>query len=163
MIQLSTTQISDAFGRNVQIIKMQTAGLSHAQSLVQLPFRGNCLNWIIGHILANREFLLAEVSAEAVCTPEIRERYLRDSEPVLADGPGVVRLEHLLELLNLSQQRMATALAALPFEDISRERMIGTRTTTLNNFLFFHFFHDCYHTGQTEILRQAAGTDDKVI
>jgi len=29
--------------------------------------------------------------------------------------------------------------------------------------LFFLYFHDSYHVGQTEILRQATGTDDKII
>lgn len=29
--------------------------------------------------------------------------------------------------------------------------------------LHFDYFHDTYHTGQTEILRQVAGTDDQVI
>jgi uncharacterized damage-inducible protein DinB len=39
----------------------------------------------------------------------------------------------------------------------------GGRRTRLGSALFFFFFHDSYHTGQTEILRQASGKDDKVI
>jgi hypothetical protein len=41
---ISSTTLADAFNRNVEIIKLQTAGLSHADSLIQLPFRGNCMN-----------------------------------------------------------------------------------------------------------------------
>lgn len=29
--------------------------------------------------------------------------------------------------------------------------------------LMFFYFHDTFHTGQTEILRQATGKNDKVI
>lgn len=29
--------------------------------------------------------------------------------------------------------------------------------------LFGFYFHDTYHTGQTDLLRQVAGTNDKVI
>ena len=33
----------------------------------------------------------------------------------------------------------------------------------LADFLFFLYFHDSYHTGQAEPLRQLAGKDDKII
>ena len=35
--------------------------------------------------------------------------------------------------------------------------------TTLGQVVFFLYFHDTYHTGQLEALRQLAGKDDKVI
>jgi len=51
---ISSKALSTAFARNVEIIKMQTEGLTHQDSLLQLPFRGNCLNWVVGHLLTNR-------------------------------------------------------------------------------------------------------------
>jgi hypothetical protein len=41
---ISTTALACAFDRNLQIIKMQFAGFSQADSLIQLPFRANCMN-----------------------------------------------------------------------------------------------------------------------
>jgi hypothetical protein len=46
--------LADSFARNVSIIKRQTEGVSHEESLIQLPFRANSLNWILGHLVANR-------------------------------------------------------------------------------------------------------------
>jgi hypothetical protein len=34
---------------------------------------------------------------------------------------------------------------------------------TLGNRLFFIYYHETYHVGQTELLRQLAGKNDKII
>jgi len=38
--------------------------MSQADSLIQLPFRSNCMNWIVGHILTNRYNVLRLLGAE---------------------------------------------------------------------------------------------------
>ena len=61
-----TPQIfTDSFERNLHVIRLQTAGLSQADSLVQLPFRANCLNWVLGHLATNRCAVLRLLEAEA--------------------------------------------------------------------------------------------------
>jgi len=47
--------------------------------------------------------------------------------------------------------------------ELSREIMAGQRTMTMAQRLFGLYFHENYHTGQTELLRQLAGMDDRVI
>jgi hypothetical protein len=44
---ITAKDLIGASERNLGIIKAQTEGLSHADSLLQLPFRGNCLNWVL--------------------------------------------------------------------------------------------------------------------
>jgi hypothetical protein len=46
---------------------------------------------------------------------------------------------------------------------LSSEIEVGQRTMTMGRRLFGLYFHETFHTGQTELLRQLAGTDDKVI
>ena len=48
-------------------------------------------------------------------------------------------------------------------KELAREIEVGDRTMTLGQRLFGFYFHETYHTGQTEALRQLAGTDDQVI
>lgn len=55
---ITVTDLIESLERNLYIIKVQTQGLTHADSLLQLPFRGNCLNWVVGHIAANRNTML---------------------------------------------------------------------------------------------------------
>ncbi len=59
---ITPANLAEAYGRNVEIIKLQTEGLSQADSLVQLPFRANCMNWIVGHIVTNRHSVLKLLS-----------------------------------------------------------------------------------------------------
>ncbi len=60
---INIENMTDFYARNVEIIKMQTENLTHEDSLIQLPFRSNCLNWVVGHVLANRCNILALLGA----------------------------------------------------------------------------------------------------
>ncbi len=160
---ISTQELLEAYGRNLSIIQEQTKGLSHEQCLLQPPFRGNCMNWVLGHIAETRNSLLKTLGEEPVMTPEECARYGYGSEPVCADGPGVIGLERLLAILQHSQERFAAVLPRLTPEDLTRMVKDHRGQVTLGNRLFFLYFHDTYHAGQTELLRQLAGTDDKII
>jgi len=161
MIELQ--DMIEAFARNWQIIQSQTKGLSHAQCLLQLPFRGNCMNWTLGHIVGNRNNLVLAVGDKPILTKEESARYGHGSEPVCADGADVIPLERLLHMLEQSQERISAALARLTVADLDKMVTDHRGQISLANRLFFLYFHETYHTGQTELLRQVAGTDDKVI
>ncbi len=159
---LTPQQLSDAFERNLIILQRQAEGLTQADSLLQPPFRGNCLNWILGHLADNRDRILAALGAAPVIGDAGR-RYQRESEPITADGPGVLPLPELLALLAQSQAALTAALGAATEEDMVRELRFGERVTTVGSNIFFLFFHETYHVGQTELLRQLAGKEDKII
>ncbi len=161
MIQLQ--EMVEALARNVDVIQRQTKGLSHEQCLLQPPFRGNCMNWVLGHILDTRNNLLMAVGEKPILTDEETARYSHGSEPVCADGKDVISLERMLHLLQGSQERIAHALPRLTADDLAREVRDHRGAITLANRLFFLYYHETYHTGQTELLRQLAGTEDKVI
>lgn len=160
---LTPQSLADAYGRNIGIIKKQAAGLTHEDSVLQPASRGNCLNWVLGHIVDSRNNVLRLVDAEPALDPAIATRYASGSEPVLTDGDGIVSLEELLAALDRSQEALAAKLAAMTNEESQREVPFFSRTMPLGEVLFFLYFHETYHTGQTEPLRQLAGTDDKVI
>jgi hypothetical protein len=90
-------------------------------------------------------------------------RYRTESEPVLEDGPGVVPLEELIDGLQVSAERIAAALRSLEPGDLEADVDEGGAVRPLGHVLFGRYFHDTYHTGQTELLRQVAGVGDKVI
>jgi len=161
MIQMQ--DLLEAFARNWDIIWAQTDGLSHEQSLLQPPFRGNCMNWVLGHIAGTRNHVLEALSERPILSEAESARYGYGSEPVCADGEDVIPLQRLLHLLQQSQERIAVALPRLTVEDLARMVTDHRGEITLANRLLFLYFHETYHTGQTELLRQLAGTDDKVI
>jgi len=152
-----------AFARNWEVIQSQTQGLSHDQCLLQPPFRGNCMNWVLGHIADNRNDLLLTVGEKPILTEEESARYGYGSEPVCVDRKDVIPLERMLSLLQQSQESIAKALSQLTPDDLARKVKGHRGEITLANRLFLLYFHETYHTGQTELLRQLAGTDDKII
>ena len=161
---ITPTLLADYFARNVNILKMQIEGLSHQDSLVQLPFRANCLNWVVGHLVTNRLSVLRLLAARPPFDSELVSRYERESEPVTGDGPGILPLNELIGLLEQLQAQIAALLADITDEELSREiAFFGSHEHPISYWLFFFYFHDTYHVGQTELLRQAAGKDDKII
>jgi hypothetical protein len=160
---ITTTDLIQGLDRNLGIIKAQTEGLTHADSLLQLPFRGNCLNWVLGHIVANRNTMLLFLGKEAIVSEAHAKRYGYGSEPVCGDGDDILTLEQLLTAMEQSHSALAACLSKTTAEELAREVQSFLGTTTLGQLIFFLFWHESYHTGQPEYLRQLAGKDDKVI
>ena len=61
---ISAAELTGMLARNLGVIERQTGGLTHADSMLQLPFRGNCLNWVLGHIMVYRDAMLKMADAE---------------------------------------------------------------------------------------------------
>ena len=158
---LNTQDLSNAFARNISIIKMQTEGLSNEDSMRQLP-HGNCLNWVLGHIAVNRDIVL-QTLGEPPFMGAFGARYKRESEPLTQIDEGTLSMEELLTWLDRSQERIASALNKLDETDLARDITTGDRKTTVGQRVFFLYFHETYHVGQTELFRQLAGKDDKLI
>ncbi len=160
---ITTADLISGLERNLGIIKAQTKGLSHADSLLQLPFRGNCLNWVLGHMAANRNTMLRLLGEEAILGEAQAKRYGYGSEPVCGDGGDILTLEQLLAVLEQGQSALAARLEKITAEELAGEVQSFLGTTTLGQLIFFLFWHETYHVGQPEFLRQLAGKDDKVI
>lgn len=159
---ISAQQIGKAYARNLWVIDRQTEGLTHAESLLQPPMRGNCLNWTLGHLAVHRDYVLAALNQEKTLGDMAIPRYGRESAPILGEGEGVLPLEQLLAALKQGQERIDAAIEQLTPTDLAREVTVG-RAMPLSEALFFLYFHDTYHTGQAEPLRQLAGKNDKIL
>ena len=161
---ITPTYLASAYARNVMIIQQQTEGLSDADSLMQLPFRGNCMNWLVGHILTSRHSVLKLLDGHRPAEAARVARYDRESQPITGPEEGVLPLAELMALLELSQQQIDARLAEITPDALAQPvAFFGNRSMPVAEWLMFFYFHETYHTGQTEILRQAAGKDDKII
>jgi uncharacterized damage-inducible protein DinB len=143
------------------IIHKQAEGLTHADSLLQLPFRGNCFNWVLGHIMTSRNEALTLLGEMPVLTEAEVSLYQRGSEPI-TNEERAVPLERLLQALDEAQERLVEALPKASPERLAaiyneeRQQTVGDRIAGLH-------WHETYHTGQLDILRQLAGKNDGVL
>jgi len=146
--------------RNARVIEMQCDGISHEASLTQSSANINCLNWTVGHIVVSRNDMIEALGGDRIAID--LAAYERESEPITGPGPGVVELDALLDGLRSTQARLeelttgldSAGWAATDGDDPKR---------TLADRIGFLYFHDTYHTGQTDLLRQISGANDKVI
>jgi hypothetical protein len=143
------------------IIHKQAAGLTHEESVMQLPFRGNCFNWVVGHIIVSRDRVLKLLDEPAQLSEEETATYNTGSDPI-TQSETAVPFDKLLGILDETQDRIVAVLSEIPEErladiyDEERGTTIGERIAGLH-------WHETYHTGQLEILRQLAGKNDRVI
>jgi uncharacterized damage-inducible protein DinB len=84
-------------------------------------------------------------------------------EPVCGDTDDILTLERRLMVLEQGQSALTARLQKMTVEELAREVQTFLGTTTLGQLIFYLYWHESYHTGQTEALRQLAGTNDKVI
>ena len=148
--------ISQSYASNQWLIGKLTEGLTHADSLAQPPFKANCLNWVVGHILSGRSEALNYLGATPFWSQEEAAHYVTGSSPITGDDQGL-SFERLLSDLDLSQKRIEAALAEISDEALAEvvdtrfgPRPVGEHVASLH-------WHETYHLGQLELLRELAG------
>ncbi len=145
-------EIAQTFQSNHWLIKRLTGGLSHADSLLQPAYAGNCINWIAGHLLYNRNMALALLGGPELELGSALGRYQTGSDPITSEGDALP-FEQLLEALDRSQERLEAGLAAATPQTLEAivdtprgERPLWRELDGLG-------WHETYHTGQFELLR----------
>lgn len=144
------------YARNVAFVKSLTDGLNHADSLAQPSVPGNCINWVIGHILVYRNRMMKILGQPLVFDEVTAARYVRDSKPVLGDESGIGIFEDMRHTLEDSQDKLAAALRTLSPDDAQRMWTFGEFNMTAAEWMLFLLRHEAYHIGNLEILRQVA-------
>jgi hypothetical protein len=148
------------FTSNIQVIGRLTEGLTHADSLAQPPFAGNCINWLLGHIVVSRTRVQKLIGLTPTWNDAQTARYETGTDPITGDGDGVIALEDLLAALDETAESIAARLRDLSDADLDvvpdgSERSLGFRLHGLH-------WHETYHIGQLELLRVVAGKTEKL-
>ena len=153
--------LEQQYQRDIWVIEQQVNGLSHQESLLQLPFRSNCFNWVLGHIVVHRDKALQALGFDPTLNDNQTQIYKRGSDPIL-DQESAVPLAILLKALKDSHNTLLAELA-----EISNKKLDAhwdqENKISLGEHLIFLQWHEAYHIGQLEILRQLAGKDDQII
>jgi hypothetical protein len=140
---------------NAMLVHRLVDGLTQEETLIQLLFEVNCLNWVLGHIVANRSHALEVVGVEHDWQEDIRKLYRTGTENVRQDGEST-HVDALLKYLDESVDKLKAALENASQEYLSElftnYRGEKTREAHLSSF----HWHETYHIGQLEIFRALA-------
>lgn len=162
MLPPAAKTLIDLLQFNHDIIHLQLKDITHAESLVQPPFRGNCMNWVIGHILGVREEYLELLGLPGVLSETEKIIYGYGSEPIV-DPTRASDLNSLVKRLDASLDILVNKLGNLSQAELDNQVQIWRGPLPLAEALSFMQWHEAYHTGQLELLRQLAGKNDHVI
>jgi hypothetical protein len=144
-----------------RVVRMNTDGLTEEDSLIQPHPGGNCLNWVVGHLVCIYDQTLPLVGQEPVLGTERLQPYERGSKPLL-EGARAVPFEELLSAWDEASQRFLAGLTALTPEQLGQPAPVSPRNNpheTVRSLLSIISFHQAYHAGQTGLLRRIAGKD----
>ena len=158
---MSTRALSTQVYYNLGALKMNLEGLTHEESLVQPQPAGNCLNWIVGHILANRAGILRLLGQQSVWNEDEAKPYQRGSEPLT--DPALARsLDELVVMLDATQEAILAGLSEISAEGLQAPAPSGKEGETVETGLAALVFHEAYHVGETGILRRLLGHDGAI-
>jgi len=152
-----------AFGFQVtqRTIVHNLEGVSHEESLSPPQPSGNGLNWVAGHILATRDYLLGQLGVEPFLSPEEAKPYGRGT-PNVGPGAPCVDFDRIKEGLTETSEALAAQIGALSPSDLE-ERLdpalfpIPVEDSSRGALLSLFFFHESYHAGQLGLGRRLIG------
>lgn len=158
---MDNQELLQTLKRHNYVIKRQIDGVTHDQTLLQPPFRGNCMNWVLGHMLEARNEILQQLNQPIVLLASADGLYKAESAPITPTSPAAP-LATLLTGFDESLARIEQGLQSVPEEEMATI-INAERQTTLRATISFSVWHEAYHLGQLEYLRQLTGVNDKVI
>lgn len=147
-----------------QVVRRNVDGLTHEESLIQPAPGGNCLNWIVGHLVWASNRTLRLLGQEPVLDEGAAKRYERGGAPI-RDGADAVDLGQLLLAWDAVPARMDAGLAGLTPDTLDRlapESPSGDPNETIRTLLATVMFHQAYHAGQTAVLRRVTGHEGAI-
>lgn len=142
-----------------KVIRKNTEGVSHAESLIQPQPEANCMNWVVGHLLCVYNNVLPAVGQAPVMLNEKLKRYDRGSAPVKREDDAL-EFGTLLTALDEAATRFDAGLAGLTSEALDQKAPFSPSNNpkeTVRSVMGVLMFHQAYHAGQTGILRRIAG------
>jgi uncharacterized damage-inducible protein DinB len=146
------------------VVYANVEGLTHEDSLVQPRPGGNCLNFVLGHLLSVYDGLLRLLGEPPVLEGATLQRYARGAPP-MEDPAEALEFGKLLQAWADASERVDAALGALDPETLDRpvpESPTNNPDETLRSLLTTVMFHQAYHAGQTAVLRRIAGKEGAI-
>ena len=161
---MSVDSLIFGFMISQKMIEFTSAGIDEQQALTLPENGGNCINWILGHVLRARGRMIQSLGGEI---PEIitkTELYNRGGAREIQDSPGLLSLDVLRGALKESNTIMIEHLKATTDEQLKQvlpadKFPVPVEVPTLGNLLNLLLFHESYHTGQIGFSRRLLGLE----
>ena len=140
------------------VVQLNTDGVTQSESLTQPP-SGNCMNWVVGHLVAIYSHTLKLLGQQQVVSDAIVKRYDRGSPPI-RDAADATDFGEIMNAWRESARRVDAGLAGLSHDVLDRPAPFSPNNDpneTMRSLITTLLFHQAYHAGQTGVLRRIIG------
>ena len=146
-------------GLTDKVVQMNVAGVTQQESLVQPQPEGNCLNWVVGHLVCVYNNVMPLLGQKALPDAAKLKRYDRGSAP-LREPSEAMELSALLSIWDEASKRVDVGLGGLTQEALDARAPFSPTNDpneTVRSLISTVLFHQSYHAGQLGVLRRIAG------
>jgi uncharacterized damage-inducible protein DinB len=151
--------IANMLAWNTGMIHDHADDISQEESLIDPPDGGNNMNWTIGHIVKYRGLMLERAGYEIPWPTDKYDRFKRHSA-ALTDPNEAASMQEMLADLDRSQEILEKWLESATDEVLEQDTAGNIRS--LGGMIGRLAWHEGYHIGQLEILRNMAGKHEPV-
>ena len=158
---MTGSDLAGMFEFSFKAIHRNLNDLAHKDTVYIPEPDGNCINWVLGHIISARGMMLLLTGAGTSLLSEAEAAVFQRGSVAMKSGENAVDLDKLKTALDESQKLLIPAIQVLTDETLAKEvpekfqrppltGTIGQALATLN-------YHEAYHNGQIGLLRRLAG------
>ena len=143
--------------RNQSGIEAAYDGIEHTDSVLQLPGRSNCMNWILGHIAVYRDVMLVSIGKPPYLGKREMALYGYGSDPIYEDS-DCVDIRRLTEVLNEGYAILSEWLSSTEadFNSDTPDALYVRKGDTIGEHLAHLMAHEAGHVGELGSLRELA-------
>ncbi len=139
-------------------IKEATANLTHEESIQNPSFGGNCIHWIVGHLVVARCNFLTLLDVPSIWDWPTCKLFVPGSSPTV-EAADHLRFSSMLADLDRTQSQLLASLTDFAdLADLNRSKTSDLAVTkedkSIGEQLTEYAAHEAYHAGQLSILRQ---------
>jgi len=150
---MTSTFFTRMFGFSYRAINLNIDDISDEESLIVPQPAGNCMNWILGHIILSRNSMLKSLGQEELRIQTKFEHYERGAASE-TDSQNLTSFEQLKNDFRSINERFLSVLNDIPLEKFNQ---VSHTNKTLADDLAFLYFHEAYHAGQIGLIRRLLG------
>lgn len=142
-----------------KVFEMNTRDVSHEESLATPPKGGSCLNQVVGHLTRTRNMALGSMGQKSPYPMEDFDPY-DDRTGVPFRRENALPFDELRRRFTAMQEPLVRAINRMSPEVMAAKPprpFTGEPNETVGSNMATLVFHECYHVGQTGVLRRVSG------
>jgi len=160
---MTGNDLASMYEFSYMVLSRNLAELSHEDSVFIPEPGGNCINWVLGHIISARGMMLLLTGAGTPVLSEAEAAVFARGSAALKTGDQGVDLDRLRSALQESQKKLVPALQGLSdatlAADVPEKLKRPPLSGSVGDALARLCYHEGYHNGQIGILRRLVGKE----